>query len=50
MRTALRNSMICTLAASLAGMLTACNIAKATIDTIIRLFSRTSLGVRGSVA
>ena len=42
MRTALRNSMICVLAASMAGMLTACHIAKATIDTIIRFVSSTS--------
>jgi len=42
MRTALRNSIICVLAASMAGILTACHITKATIDTIIRFFSRTS--------
>ena len=42
MRTALRNSMICVLAASMAGMLTACHIAKATIDMIIRFVSGTS--------
>lgn len=44
MRTALKNSMVCALAASMAVMLTACNIAKTTIGSIIRLFSRTSPG------
>lgn len=41
MRTALRNSMACGLAAVMTGILTACHIADATIDTIVRFFSRT---------
>lgn len=42
MRTTLMNSMIYGLATIMTGILTACHITKATIDTIIRFFSRTS--------
>ena len=42
MRTALKDSMICVLAASMAGMLTACSIAKVTIDMITRFVSSAS--------
>jgi hypothetical protein len=43
MRTTLRNGMICGLAASMAGILTACSILKATIETISGVFSPTGL-------
>ncbi len=40
-RTVLRNSMACGLAAIMTGILTVCHIADMTIDTIVRFFSRT---------
>ena len=43
MRKTLRNGMICGLAASMAGILTACNILKATMDMISGVFSPTGL-------